>query len=453
MTILVTSELSAGTPIGSIDLTGREFTVCIPKKLRFGHVHLIGKPGKGKTTLLENMILDDIRKGHGVAVFDPHHDMVDRLLSLIPEEAVERVIYFNPADPDWVPLWNPMLKIPGQNIGRITGDLIGVLKSLVTAWGDRMENLFRQSMLGLFSLQGTCLRDVYDILCNSEDGKEIRKLVLEAAQDDVVRQFFKNEINSYRPDELGPPKNKLSKLLLSHTTVSLMLSQPSSRFNFHRIMDNGMILLADLSPRLGKEGSQTIGGFMVALMYISAMSRSDLPREQRRPFHMYLDEAPKLVTDTFEEIITEAPKHGVSLTIAHQFLRQFDIKKIDALGSVGTTIVFNVDSRDANYLLKDFKKKVKIDDFINLEQGEAVVRCGTEVAKIKTMDPLKIPKNNSKDRIIAESRRKYCMTASEVRHIIEQRRERSNKPFASLGAVADDRNKVFLPGEFEYEEL
>ena len=143
LTILVTSELSAGTPIGRIDLTGREFTVCIPKKLRFGHVHLIGKPGKGKTTLLENMILDDIRKGHGVAVFDPHHDMVDRLLSLIPEEAVDRVIYFNPADPDWVPLWNPMLKIPGQNIGRITGDLIGVLKSLVTAWGDRMENLFR----------------------------------------------------------------------------------------------------------------------------------------------------------------------------------------------------------------------------------------------------------------------------------------------------------------------
>ena len=160
-----------------------------------------------------------------------------------------------------------------------------------------------------------------------------------------------------------------------------------------------------------------------------------------------------MVTDTFEEIITEAPKHGVSLTIAHQFLRQFDIKKIDALGSVGTTIVFNIDSRDANYLLKDFKKKVKIDDFINLDQGEAVVRCGTEVAKIKTMNPLKIPKNNSKNRIIAESRGKYCMTASEVRRIIEQRRERDNKPFAPLGAVTDDRRKAFLPGEFEYDEL
>jgi hypothetical protein len=453
LTTLVASELSEGTPIGKTSVAGRETTVCIPEKLRFGHVHLIGKPGQGKTTLLENMILDDIRKGDGVAVFDPHHDMADRLLSLIPEEAVDRVIYFNPADSDWVPLWNPMLKIPGQNIGRITGDLIGVLKSLVTAWGDRMENLFRQSMLGLFSLQGTCLRDVYEILCNSDYSKEIRKLVLESVEDDVVHQFFKEEINGYRPDELGPPKNKLSKLLLSHTTISLMLSQPYSTFNFRRIMDDGMILIADLSPRLGKEGAQTIGGLMVALMYITAMSRSDLPREKRRPFHLYLDEAPKLVTDTFEEIIAEAPKHRMSLILAHQFLRQFDAKKIDALGSIGTTIVFNVDSRDAGYLTKDFKNKVKIDDFINLKQGEAIVRGGTEIAKVKTLGLLPIPEKNFKDRIINESQRKYYMPAPEVRRIIEQRHERANKPFAPLGVVADDRKKAFLPGEFKYDEF
>jgi hypothetical protein len=453
LTVLVGNKLAEGTPIGTINVAGQESTICIPKELRFGHTHLIGRPSQGKSTLAENMILDDIRKGYGVAVFDPHHDMVDRLLSLIPEEAVDRVIYFNPADPDWVPLWNPVQKIPGQDIGRITGDLIGVLKSLVTAWGDRMENLFRQSMLGLFSLQGTCLRDVYDILCNSHESKEIRRLVLEATQDDVVRQFFKEEINGYRPDELGPPKNKLSKLLLSHTTVSLMLSQTESTFNFHRIMDEGMIFLADLSPKLGKEGAQAIGGFMVALMYITAMSRSDLPREKRRPFHMYLDEAPKLVTDTFEEIIAEAPKHRVSLTLSHQFLRQFDPKKIDALGSIGTTVVFNVDSRDAGYLIKDFKRKVNIEDFINLEQGEAIVRCGTEIAKIKTLGPLPIPEKNFKDRIIAESRKKYCMPASEVRRMIEQRRERANKPFSPLGVVADDRKNTFLPGKFEYDEL
>lgn len=143
---------------------------------------------------------------------------------------------------------------------------------------------------------------------------------------------------------------------------------------------------------------------IVALMYISALSRSDLPREKRRPFHIYLDEAPKFVTDTLGGIIAEAPKHGVSLTLAHQFLRQFDTKKVDALGSVRTTIVFNVDSRDAGYLSKDFRNKANVNDFINLERGEAIVRCGTEIAKIKTLGPLEIPEKNFKERIIAESR-------------------------------------------------
>jgi hypothetical protein len=217
-------------------------------------------------------------------------------------------------------------------------------------------------------------------------------------------------------------------------------------------MDDGMILLVDLSPNLGKEGAQAIGGFMVALMYISAMSRSEMPREERRAFHMYLDEAPKLVTDTFEEIIAETPKHGMSLILAHQFLRQFDTKKIDALGSVGTAIVFNVDSRDAGYLIKDFKKEVKIEDFINLERGEAIARCGAEIAKIKTLPPLDIPEKNFKERIIAESRRKYCIPAPEVRRMIERRRERSNTPFAPLGAMADKRGQSSSFGGFEYDE-
>ena len=453
LTVLLGSRLSEGTPIGTITVAGQESVVCIPEELRFGHAHLIGKPRQGKSTLKENMIIDDIRKGHGLAVLDPHHDLAERVLSLIPEEAIDRVIYFNPSDPDWVPLWNPMQKIPGQDIGRITADLIGVLKSFVSGWGDRMEHLFRQSIRGLLHLQGTCLRDVYDILCKSDDIKEIRDLVLEVAQDGMARRFWKDEIGEYRSDELGPPKNKLSKLLLSNTTVSLMLSQTQSTFNFRRIMDDGMIFVADLSPSLGKELTQAIGGFIVALMYISALSRSDMPRERRRPFHIYLDEAPKFVTDTLEEIITEAPKHGVSLTLAHQFLRQFDTKKIDALGSVGTTIVFNVDSRDAGYLSKDFRNKAKVNDFINLERGEAIVRCGTEIAKIKTLGPLEIPEKNFKDRIIAESRRKYCMPASEVRRMVEQRRERASKPFAPLGVVADDRKRISLPGKFEYDEL
>ena len=188
-------------------------------------------------------------------------------------------------------------------------------------------------------------------------------------------------------------------------------------------------------------------------MYIAALSRSDMPTGKRRPFHMYLDEAPKFVTDTLEDIISEAPKHGVSLTLAHQFLRQFDTKKIDALGTIGTAVVFNVDSRDAGYLSKDFKKKAEVNDFIALEQGEAIVRCGTEIVKVKTLGPLKKTQKNFRDRIIAESRKKYCMPAPEVRRMISQRKKRANRPFEPLAPVIDDPKNTFLPGELGYEEL
>ena len=142
-------KLSEGTPVGTCNIAGRKHTVCIPDDIRLCHTHLIGKPRQGKSTLEEHMIMDDIKKGHGVAVLDPHGDMVDRILSLLPEEAIPRVVYFEPGNFDWVPLWNPLERIPGQDIGRMADDLIGVLKSVVEGWGDRMENILRHSFFGL----------------------------------------------------------------------------------------------------------------------------------------------------------------------------------------------------------------------------------------------------------------------------------------------------------------
>jgi len=257
-----------------------------------------------------------------------------------------------------------------------------------------MEHIFRQSIFGLLHLEGSSMRDVYDILCKTDKSKKIRQLILETVQNDVARQFWIHDYEKYKPDELGPPKNKLSKLLLSNTTTSLMLSQPESRFNFRRIMDDGMIFLADLSSDIGTQTKKVLGGFILATMYITALSRKDIPLEKRRPFHIYLDEGYHFITDTLEEIIAETPKFGVGLTIAHQYLRQFDTKKADALGTVGTTVVFNVDSKDAERLSRNFKEKVTVSDFSDLKKREAIVRCDTEIVKIRTLDQLKKPENN-----------------------------------------------------------
>ena len=159
----------------------------------------------------------------------------------------------------------------------------------------------------------------------------------------------------------------------------------------------------------------------MALMYMAALSRSDIPLKERRPFAVYLDEASLFVTNTLENIIGETRRFNVGMVLAHQNLKQFDTEQVNALGSVGTTIVFNVDVKDADHLSKDFRKKADVKDFVELEQGDAIVRCGTEIVKIKTLGPLDIPEKNFKDQIIAESRKKYYMPASQVRKIIEQR--------------------------------
>ncbi len=440
--VVTGSKLSEGTPIGTTSVAGQSRTVHIPDWLRLCHIHIIGKPRKGKSRLLELMIMDDIKKGHGVTVIEPHHDLIVRLLSLMPEDAIDRVIYFNPGDPDWIPLWNPLHKIPDQDVGRIAADLIGVFRSFVTGWGDRMENILRQSFFGLLHLPGSSLRDVYDILCKTDKSKKIRDRILETVQDDIARQFWVHEFEKYKSDELSPPKNKLSKLLLSNTTTSLMLSQPESRFNFRRIMDDGMVFLGDLSSDIGTQTKEVLGGFLVAIIYITALSRKDIPLEKRKPHHIYLDEGYHFITDTLEEIIAETPKFGVSLTIAHQYSGQFETKKADALGTVGTTVVFNVDSKDAERLSKNFEGKAKVSDFIELKKREAIIRCDTEIVKIRTLDQLEISENNFKDRIIAESRKKYCMPADQVRKIIEQRSKWTDSPHEPLEPAIDNSKKT-----------
>ena len=216
-------------------------------------------------------------------------------------------------------------------------------------------------------------------------------------------------------------------------------------------MDDGMIFIADLS-KLGTEVREILGGFMVAVMHISALSRSDTPVDKRRPFQIHLDEAHRFTTDSLEDIIAETRKYGVGMTLAHQYLRQFGTQKTDALGSVGTTIVFNVDTKDAASLAKDFKDLVKPDDIINLEVWQAIIRCGTDIAKFMTLPPLKIPEKNFKDRIIANSRKNYYMPAPEILRITQKVNKHSHKLSKSIAAPIDDNEKFDERGDWSHIE-
>ena len=420
-----------GTLIGYTQQADTEVPVFIPDRQRLNHTHIIGKTDKGKSLLEEHMILSDIKEGHGVAVLDPHGDMARDLLYHIPEEYVDKVIFFNPGDPEYVPIWNPMSSIGGQDIGRTTDDLIGVLKSFVTGWGDRMEHLLRHGIYGLKHIAGTSLLDVCELLQKgSKTSKDTRELILKVVDSELARKFWMEDFETYSPNEFGPPKHKLSKLLLGGTSAK-MLSQPFNYIDFARIMNEGYIFIADLSM-LGNEIRNILGGFLLAVMHMTALGRNIIPIENRKTFYIYLDEAHRFVTESMEDTIVETRKYGVGMTLSHQFLKQFGTKKVDALSSVGSTIVFQVDTRDAGFLVKDFQEKADSKDFFNLDVGDAIVRINNDVAKIKTPPPLDRPARHFYDRIISNSRQKYCKPTQEVLELIKRRSERSNQPFSPL---------------------
>jgi len=445
--------LFTGTWIGICNYAGVPQRVCIPDSLREKHTHLIGRTGIGKSTMQEHMILNDIERGHGVAVLDPHGDLVERLLCLIPERHVDRTVYFNTGDPEWVPIWNPLERIPGQDIGRTADDIVQAIQSFVASggWGDRLEHLLRNMIFSLIHLPNSTFLDISNLLRNkSQDSKILRREVLKVVDNESARQFWLQDYEKYGKDDFGPPRNKLSKLLVSGT-ISLMLSQPESRFNFRHIMDDGMILLVNLT-NIGSMVRGILGCFILSLLHLAALSRSSIPIEDRKQFHIHCDEAHRFMTDSLEDLIAETRKYLVSLSLSHQYMSQFGRRKTDAFSSVGSTIIFNVDSKDAHYLTKDLRKLVGTNDIISLDVGEAIARIGTDIVRLEARSPLQIPKTHFKDRIITESRRKYYKPAHEVKKWIGRRNERWGSPHGPLSSAATENSDGEIK-EFVYDEF
>jgi hypothetical protein len=228
-----------------------------------------------------------------------------------------------------------------------------------------------------------------------------------------------------------------------------MLSQPENRINLRQIMDEGMILLVNLAD-LDISVKRVLGCFIFSLLHINALSRSDT--RNRKEFHIHCDEAHQFMTDTLESVIVETRKYGVGLSLAHHYLSQFSKENTDALSTIDTSIIFNVNKRDAAYLVKDFRNKVNAEDLIALNSYEAFARLGTDIVKIKTCDPLIISKNNFRDQIIKHSHEKYCKPASEIRRLIQQRDNMvgsATVPLQSTSAYTNYSEEEFVYDEFD----
>ena len=407
------SALSTGTLIGYRKLGSQDVPIHIPDHIAERHGSLIGGSGSGKTYLLEQMVLQDINEGRGAVVLDPHGDLSMRLLGLIPEHRISRVIHFDPANRDAIPLWNPLAITDQQDPSRVSDEMLSSIHRISDGWGDRLAHLLRQVINGLLLLGDATLLDVAVLLGGKCPEKErLKKRIIAVTHNPMSARFWEFDIDGYTKADVHPVMHKLGKLL-GQDTVAMMLSQPDNRFDFRRMMDNGLIFIADLSG-LGPETRDTLGRFIMSFIYLAALSRSDMPADERRPFRVYVDEAHRLIGGVMTDLIAQTRKYQVSLVLAHQFLSQFRPEDNDALGTTGFNVIFNVLRKDAERLVRSIGRGVEPTELTLLERQEAFARIGTEWVKITTPMQTAQVDPELRQRIIAASQERYCFRPDQI---------------------------------------
>jgi hypothetical protein len=332
------------------------------------HMYLIGKTGVGKSTLLENLIASDLQGGQGLAVLDPHGDLVKRVLAYVPEDRRQTdLLYFDPTNPRHAIPFNILRDSYAERYLIVSGILGAFKKVWADTWGPRMEHIFRHALLALIAYPEATFADVPRILLE----KAFRTRVLAYVEDDHVQAFFRDEFekyaNGFRNEAVAPILNKVGGFL-ADPVLRHILSQKENRLRFRDAMDGGKVFLANLAKgRLGEDSSSLLGALLLSHIELATLSRADAPESKRRPFYLYVDEFQNFATTSFAGMLSEARKYGLSLTLSHQTLGQLDgLMRGAIFGNVGTLVCFQMGTEDAEYLEKEFEPTFRREDLANL---------------------------------------------------------------------------------------
>jgi len=255
-----------------------------------------------------------------------------------------------------------------------------------------------------------------------EERRHLVERIVAATDNPTTKRFWEADLKGYKPADIQPVLHKVDKLMAPRG-VAKMCSQPVNKIDFRRIMDEGLIFMADLS-RIGSDARDILGTFIMSSIYLAALSRSDMPEDRRKQFHVYADEAHRFIAGAITDLIAQTRKHRVSITLAHQYLSQFKPEDIDALGTTGFTVVFGVLHKDAERLLRMLGTEVPPDSLLAFEPGDALVRIGAEWIKVKTPERPAAPNEAIRAKAIALSREKYCCRASELSQDPRHRKDR-----------------------------
>jgi hypothetical protein len=384
------------------------------------HMYLIGKTGTGKSTLMENMIVTDIRAGEGVAVVDPHGELVEKIIRFIPTERTNDVVYFNPADLEYPIAFN-ILECPNpEHRNLIASGLVGVFKKIwADSWGPRLEYILMNGILALLEYPGSTLLGLMRMLVD----KQFRKKVITYIKDPVVKSFWMNEYANYnekfRNEAIAPIQNKVGQFLAS-AVIRNIVGQTKSTIDLREVMDQKKILLLNLSKgRIGEENSALLGAMMITRIQLTAMSRVDIPEEERPDFYLYVDEFQNFSTDSFANILSEARKYRLNLIMAHQYIEQLgEVVSAAVFGNVGTIIAFRIGAADAEFLEPEFEPIFVQQDLVNLPNFNIYLKLmidgiTSQAFSAQTLPPVAGDIGNA-DVVISVSRERYAKRREDV---------------------------------------
>ncbi len=419
-------DLSQITFIGKTDFRNQMSQFGIRAKDRFRHMYIIGKSGTGKTTLLENMIVQDIYNGNGIAFIDPHGESADKLLNYIPTERMSDVIYFNPGDTEFPVAFNPMEVEPGApaHVRSLIADgLMTVFKKIwPEAFSGRMEYILNNTMLALLEYPEPTLLGINRMLTD----KDYRKKVIATVTDPTVRNAW-DELMKWDDKRWSEAISALVNKVGQFTTnpvVRNIIGQPVSTFNFRQVMDEKKILIMNMSKGLiGEQSAALLGAMLITKIYLAAMSRANLTPEELLavpPLYFYVDEFQNFANDSFANILSEARKYKLALTVANQYIAQMEETIRDAVfGNMGTTITFRVGPLDAEFIERVYTPVFNAQDLQNIAFGQVFMTLLIDGMSSKpfsalTLGPIQPKETPDRIRVVETSRAQYARKQIEV---------------------------------------
>jgi hypothetical protein len=408
-------------------LEEKRYVFGIKRVDRRRHLYIIGKSGVGKSKLQELMVRQDIAQGHGVCVIDPHGEFIDDILDFIPEERIEDVCIIDPGDIDFPASFNPLANVDPTFKHQLTQGLIEVLeKQFGSNWTPRLEHVFRFTTLALLDYPYATMRGMISMLTD----RNYRQKVVEYIEDDMVKRFWAIEFadwsEKFDTDAIIPLVNKLGQFL-SDPMLRNIFGQKENRIDIETVMNEKKILMINLSKgKIGEENSSFFGAMFLTKIKQAGMARAKLPHDKRYDFYLYVDEFQNVVTDTFENILSEARKYGLNLTVAHQYVGQLLPKVQQAvLGNVGSIISFRLGGDDAIKLKAEFAPVFDTKDLINLGVGEFYIKMtidgeSYDPFSAETLKVLPPTHPSYRQRVIEASRRKFSIPADMAKKLIAE---------------------------------